>query len=245
MPSTHPASRTLPHASGLLHYELIRSPRRRTVCIEVHRDSRVKVKAPARLAQGQIESILRERLRWIHHKQQEQAQKPALPDTLRYTDGSEHWFLGQAYPLRLNSGRPMVSLNDHGELLIWQKSDDESETRNLMLSWYRHEAQRHFTQRLEAWRLQIRHWPRQPAGLRQRFLRRTWGSCTAAGLLTLNTLAIKLPPELIDYILSHELCHLLEMNHSPRFYAHHDKLMPDHPIHKHQLRQWEADLLRY
>lgn len=60
-----------------------------------------------------------------------------------------------------------------------------------------------------------------------RHQRSRWGSCTAKGNLNFNCLLTQMPPEMLDYIIVHELCHRKEMNHSPRFWAEVSKYMPD------------------
>lgn len=67
--------------------------------------------------------------------------------------------------------------------------------------------------------------------------RSRWGSCSSAGNLNFNCLLMLAPPEVMDYVIVHELCHRKEMNHSPRFWAEVERVMPDYKIH----RQWLKD----
>ncbi len=69
--------------------------------------------------------------------------------------------------------------------------------------------------------------------------RRCWGSCTSKGNLNFSYKLLLLPPHLADYIILHELCHLGELNHSPRFWALVAERMPDYKEHMKELRQIE------
>ncbi|MBO4901381.1 MAG: M48 family metallopeptidase [Lachnospiraceae bacterium] len=64
-----------------------------------------------------------------------------------------------------------------------------------------------------------------------------WGSCSAKGNLNFNCLLMLTPPEVVDYIVVHELCHRLEMNHSKRFWAHVASLIPDYRQHEKWLKE--------
>lgn len=70
-----------------------------------------------------------------------------------------------------------------------------------------------------------------------RFPRTRWGSCSAKGNLNFNCLLMLAPPEVLDYVIVHELCHRKELNHSPRFWAEVEKICPDYRVH----RQWLKD----
>ena len=72
--------------------------------------------------------------------------------------------------------------------------------------------------------------------MRLRKMKRTWGSCTARGMITLNPHLIRAPRLCIDYVIAHELCHLQEMNHSKAFYALQESLYPAWREAKAQLR---------
>jgi hypothetical protein len=72
--------------------------------------------------------------------------------------------------------------------------------------------------------------------IRLRKMKRTWGSCSAQGNITLNTRLMKVPPRCIDYVIAHELCHLREMNHGKAFYALQDQLYPNWRVARSHLR---------
>ncbi|MEX0917594.1 MAG: M48 family metallopeptidase [Candidatus Paceibacterota bacterium] len=69
--------------------------------------------------------------------------------------------------------------------------------------------------------------------------RRCWGSCTSLGNLNFSYRLLFLPPELADYVIVHELCHLKELNHSPNFWALVSETMPEYKIHRKTLRQYD------
>lgn len=70
-----------------------------------------------------------------------------------------------------------------------------------------------------------------------------WGSCTREGNLNFNCLLMMAPPEVLDYVVIHELCHRLEMNHSARFWAQVEKVMPDYKKHRKWLKEQGGKLM--
>ena len=73
--------------------------------------------------------------------------------------------------------------------------------------------------------------------------RTRWGSCSAKGNLNFNCLLMKAPPEVLDYVVVHELCHRLEMNHSPRFWAQVERVLPDYKVSRKWLREHGNELM--
>ena len=73
--------------------------------------------------------------------------------------------------------------------------------------------------------------------------RTRWGSCSSSGNLNFNCLLALVPPAVLDYVVVHELCHRLEMNHSPRFWQEVGRVMPDYEEHKKWLRENGAELI--
>jgi len=71
--------------------------------------------------------------------------------------------------------------------------------------------------------------------LKIRKMRTRWGSCTRRGVITLNLELVRMPPACIDYVISHELCHLVEFNHSARFYQLQERFVPDWQVRKREL----------
>ena len=70
-----------------------------------------------------------------------------------------------------------------------------------------------------------------------------WGSCSAKGNLNFNCLLMKAPPEVLDYVVVHELCHRLEMNHSPRFWAQVERVLPSYQNSRRWLREHGNELM--
>lgn len=80
-------------------------------------------------------------------------------------------------------------------------------------------------------------WVKATPPFKVRKMRSRWGSCSHKGAITINSLLIQAPPICIDYVILHELCHLQEFNHSPRFYALMDQVMPEWRAHRQYLRE--------
>lgn len=74
-------------------------------------------------------------------------------------------------------------------------------------------------------------------------MRRRWGSCTGSGVITLNTHLIKAPPQCLDYVLLHEIAHLQEHNHSQRYYAVLERLLPNWKAVRRELEAWSPLVL--
>ncbi len=210
--------------------------RRRTYALRVTADGVLELRVPQRLAAHLLPDILHRHRRWIAGQFERRARRmTAAPD---FGPGSQQRYLGQGYPLQLAVGRSRVQLQD-GCLQVSVPAPEHAPTVSGALDgWYRHQAQALLPQRLATlatalpW-LSGRALP-PPRVVR---LRARWGSCAADGRITLNLGLVLLEQPLIDYVLLHELCHLREMNHGPRFYALLAAALPDHRERQAALRQ--------
>jgi predicted metal-dependent hydrolase len=109
----------------------------------------------------------------------------------------------------------------------------------LIDRWYRRHARRVFEERLKACYPRVESMGIPYPDLAMRTMKSRWGSCSAAGRMTLNLKLIQVPRSMIDYVILHELCHLKEHNHSPAFYALLDRVLPDWRERRERLNQLE------
>ncbi len=209
--------------------------RRRTYALRVSADGVLELRVPLRLPARLLPDILHRHRRWIAGQFERRAHRMTAPD---FGPGSQQRYLGQGYPLQLAVGRSRVQLQD-GRLQVSVPAPEHAPTVSGALDgWYRRQAQALLPPRLATlastlpW-LSGRVLP-PPRVVR---LRARWGSCAADGRITLNLGLVLLEQPLIDYVLLHELCHLREMNHGPRFYALLGAALPDHRERQAALRQ--------
>jgi predicted metal-dependent hydrolase len=99
--------------------------------------------------------------------------------------------------------------------------------KSLLLRWYRHRARRLFRDRLTACLKHTAAWSIASPKLQIRKMAKRWGSCSAAGTLTLNPDLVRASRACIDYVITHELCHLKYLHHSREFYTLLTAVMPD------------------
>ncbi|MEL0027995.1 MAG: SprT family zinc-dependent metalloprotease [Perlucidibaca sp.] len=230
-------------------YELVRSARR-TLAIHIHQDGRVLVRAPQRLSRHEIEAFVRSRQDWIRQHLDEIAARPRLP---AWGEGRVWWHLGKA--LTVVPGDPATQPPRRGRRpQVWRHQGEaalqvspvlwqtEGAIEAALLQWQKTEAADWLPRRLQE-RLVVAGPEWAPAGLRLRHMRSRWGSCSRAGEITLNTQLMSVPEACIDYVICHELCHLREFNHGPRFYAWQESLCPDWRQRRQEMAGW-AERLR-
>jgi predicted metal-dependent hydrolase len=238
-----PPLRRIQLGSHALDYQLRRSTRR-SIGFMIDDDG-LRVTAPRRVTLAEIDNAIRAKQRWILAKLHERGERRALRQQkppVQWVDGAELPFMGGAITLRLQPAARSHCIFDpeQRELAIGVVPElAEWQLQERVRLWLQAEAKRVFTERLEVYapRLGVSYssLTLSSAGTR-------WGSCTVGGSIRLNWRLIHFSLPLIDYVVAHELAHLREMNHSPRFWATVGSVYPDYDGAKAALRKHSQEL---
>ncbi len=228
---------TLPNGSTI-SYQLERRSRR-TIGLKISPEG-LTVHAPKLLLVRQIESLLKEKSRWIQQKLEKQATQYIPP--IEWKNNAALLYLGNDIHLQIEDSarNQQAKLTEHTLLLRLNDQSTEMVQRKTM-QWYQKQALPDFQKRITlfASRLGV---PTPPIRLSNAKTR--WGSCNSRGEIRLSWRLIQAPPAMINYVVCHELAHLKEMNHSPRFYAVLASLMPEHRQVEKALDQFSPQLHR-
>ena len=213
-----------------LAYVLRRSARR-TFGLQID-DRGVRVAVPHRARDEDVERFIHGHARWLIDKLAARAEG-ALPEPFELRDGATLPLLGEACRLRLGGAERSPhwrgAVDGVEELVIGGAGDP----RAALVRALRKRALPWFAERLSEYCFRLGR-PVPPLHLSS--ARTRWGSCSALSGIRLHWRLIHLPPELIDYVVAHEVAHLVEMNHSPRFWAVVGELYPDWKTARVRLR---------
>lgn len=213
---------------------------RRTIGLKIGAEGLI-VHAPKRLSQLHLENALLQKADWIRKKlSQMQANQPPL---LHWEDGAELHYLGN--PIRLRLSRDVANrkpLFEQGELhLRLTAIEDAAFVAARVMQWYKKTALPDFTRRLELFATRLGEpLPRLMLSSAQT----RWGSCNSKREIRINWRLIQAPPPVINYVICHELAHLKEMNHSPRFWQVVEHLYPEYRAAERALKQLSPHLHR-
>lgn len=208
-------------------YAIERLPRK-TLSITVHPDQSVLVRAPVTAEESAIEALLRRRALWVLRQQRFFAQFQPRATPRQYIGGETHLYLGRKYRLRIRESETETIELRSGYLWAHTKTPQNPDRIKALLDgWYVERAHVIFAERLRRCRRRYPFASLPAPLLRLRRMRRRWGSCSKSGVLTLNTDLIRASRGCTDYVIFHELCHLMEHNHSPAFYELLTTVLPD------------------
>jgi len=226
-----------------LEFELRRSARR-SIGFMIDDDG-LRVTAPRRITLAEIDNAIRAKQRWIIAKLLERGERRAMRQEkppIEWVDGAELPFMGGDITLRLQGAARSHCRFDPvlRELAVGVVPGlEEWQLQERVRLWFQEEAKRVFAERLDLYaaRLGVTYTSLtlSSAGTR-------WGSCTVDGHIRLNWRLIHFALPLIDYVVAHELAHLLEMNHSPAFWAQVESVYPDYDGAKTALRKRSQEL---
>jgi predicted metal-dependent hydrolase len=239
--------RQLQLGSMPIDYTLQRSTRR-TIGFVIS-DSGLRVTAPRWVLLKDIELAIRSKEAWIVAKLQERRERTAerARQQMEWRDGARLPYLGGALTLRVrpaSTRKPAVHHDEStGELAVHLPEGAESSEQALkdtVKDWLQRQAHALFAQRLPLYAMRL---GVQYCAFRLTSARTQWGSCTAKGIIRLNWRLVHFGQAQIDYVIAHELAHLREMNHSPRFWALVASVFPDHAAARKVLRERGPELL--
>jgi predicted metal-dependent hydrolase len=221
-------------------YTVVRSSRK-TVSICVETDDRVIVRAPLRLGGDRIERIVSEKSLWILNRISHNRELASKRKLREYVDGEEFPFLGRKYPLeRVRGLRGIALMNDRFCVGIPRAGDEEPErTAARILRWYRTHALGIIAERVQAYSERV---GAEPRAVKIKTHRRRWGSCSGKGNLNFNWALVLAPIEIIDYVVVHELCHIVHHDHSTRFWSLVETILPEYRDRRKWLSVWGGTL---
>lgn len=215
-----------------LRFEVKRSARRRALEITVDRDGSLTLSAPPEVSEVKLRDFARRKRMWVY---QQLARKEMLAHKAPrkvFTEGEGFAYLGRNYRLRLvpESDAPVKLAS--GRFVMPKALVPDG--REHLIRWYRERAQSWLVEKVGdfASRMEV-----MPAGVRVQDLGYRWGSCGKGDVLYFHWKTILLPARVAEYVVVHEMAHLLEPHHTPEFWRRVERAMPDYE----RRRDWLAE----
>lgn len=214
-------------------FQLVRSARRRSLSIEIAQ-AQVVVRAPYFVAKADIEKFVREKSLWVQQKLAQQAQQISDLPSYTFANGTSVPYLGSPLELVVHK-QPKADVVRYGAKLLViltsrSRLPDEQQTKRLVSQWYQDQALKLLQEKTDAAvaRLSTKNAGTKHAGVTLKATRSKWGHCTAQGAIQYNWQILLAPEPIVDYLVAHEVSHLLLHNHSPAFWAVVARLCPDY-----------------
>lgn len=214
-----PQKRTLSFADFTLDYTLVRS-RRKTIGMEL-KNGVFTVRSPLRTPIKEIEKVLFSKASWIAGAlERSMAQNEDRSRRKeRALSGGKIPYLGSEISFRCDPLAKTTRLTDSGLIVAISEEAAEEEILGKIREWYKKEARRVLPAMVAEKASCVPLVGRPLTDVRISSAKTRWGSCTSKGSINLNWKLLMFAPETADYVISHELAHLKEMNHSPAFWA--------------------------
>jgi predicted metal-dependent hydrolase len=215
-------------------YTVRRSPRRRTMIVSIEKGN-VIVRAPKRLSAHSIEEFLRKEQAWVMRKLGESRKRLDEAPVHHYADGEEFPYVGYSFALRLATGpRTEVTMTDDELIVMLGPGASRDRVPGILQRWYLAKAREVFAMRAAYYAGEL---GLEPPGISVRNQKQRWGSCSSKGRINLNWRLITAPVGVLDYVIAHEICHIVHQDHSRRFWALLGTLIPEYRDCRKWLRE--------
>lgn len=236
-----PESRTLVLGSATISYMLRRSVRARRISLRISPAKGIEVVLPRGASVARGEALLRDKADWVRRTLERMQRVSPAPDLPPLASGRVLSFAGQPLTLSLSTGAPAGRFRAErvGDTLHLKVSALEQVIlRAALVAWYRRHAPAIFAERLRL----LNSFGFRYGRVSVKEQKSRWGSCSRAGNLNFNWRLLLAPLPVLDYVVVHELAHLKEANHGPRFWALVASVRPDHRVHRRWLREHGHEL---
>ena len=216
--------------------------KRKTLVIQMEPMEKILVLSPIGLSEEYIIEKVLSKGKWILKKLAAFKEAGPLPLKKQLVSGELFLYLGKNYKLHVllnrNIVRPKIELVQNN-IFIFSPLKDQEILRAALQKWYKKEASKIISQRIEYFKkiLMVK-----PSQIKIKEQQRRWGSCSSKGSIYFNWRIIMAPQQIIDYIIVHEMAHLIHRNHSPLFYKLIESVLPDYKARKKWLQDFGIKL---
>jgi len=213
--------------------EVIRTPRTKSASIKVD-EGAVSVVVPRDLPLERIQQLITDKKRWIKEKLYIHQQARPV-SSKEFVSGEAFPYLGRNYRLKVERGSYQPAKLVKGSLIVTipMGVDDPNIVRNAVVRWYRTRALERLKDKSKRWASIIGVTPKS-VGIKT--FKSRWGSCSADAEVLFNWRVVMTPNRVVDYVVVHELCHLVRHDHSRQFWKLVEKVMPDYAECKEWLK---------
>ena len=219
--------------------EIKRTSRTKSASITVE-EGNVCVVVPRSLENERITKLLKDKNRWI--KEKIALHREAQPkSTKQFVSGESFPYLGRNYRLKVHQGnyQPIKLTNGRFAITLRVGTENPDLIQDSLLSWYKQHADLKLTEKVKRY-AKIMGVAYASVGLKT--YKSRWGSCSTEGDITFNWKIIMAPNRIVDYVVIHELCHLIHHDHSPKFWREVERIMPNYAECKDWLKVNGASL---
>jgi predicted metal-dependent hydrolase len=219
--------------------EIKRTNRSKSATITVE-EGKVCVVVPLHLESERITKLLKDKSRWI--KEKIALHREIQPkSTKQFVSGESFSYLGRNYRLKVLQGNYQPIKLVHGRFAITLRAgaDNPDLIQDSLFSWYKQHAEIKLTEKAKRY-AEMMGVKFNSVGLKT--YRSRWGSCSVEGYITFNWKIIMAPNRIVDYVVAHELCHLIHHDHSPKFWREVERIMPNYTECKDWLKVNGANL---
>lgn len=200
--------------------------------MKITRTGQLQINVPFMTHESDIDAFIRSKISWI--KRNISKRLSMIPESpILYDEGEMHRYMGVDYPLTLmTASQSKVDLS-HDKLYVYHRQN--ASIKNILDKWYKNSALKYLKIRTR----QLAEAFNMPKinDIKVRYMKARWGSCSSRAVITYNVHLIKTAPEIIDYVIIHELCHLIHPNHGPHFYQLQSQLNPNWKLQKAELNK--------
>ncbi|MDR0469916.1 MAG: M48 family metallopeptidase [Peptococcaceae bacterium] len=216
-------------------YTITRS-KRKTLAIHITKDATVEVRAPLRMPEQEIHKFLSKKEKWIDEHIDRREKQNEEKSTFNLSYGDTVLLCGQLYPIRSVTGN---RVGFDGESVWMPGGLTHEEIKGAVIQVYKAVAKKMLMAKAGefAARMGVK-----PAAVKVTSAKTRWGSCSGKNNINFSWRLIMAEADVIDYVVIHELAHIRELNHSPRFWEHVEEALPDYQDRRKKLRKLQESL---
>lgn len=211
------------------HLRYLSGHEKASIRVHVHPNGQVQVDAPQGTGLPAIKAAVQRRARWILKHLNDIEERTRYVQPRQWVSGESMLYLGRRYMLKIIQApeqRKVTCKLIRGQLRVQGKELSPDRIQKAVREWYRDRARDVFQRRLDLI-VESLPWTTKAPEWRMMEMQTQWGSCSPKGTVLLNPHLIKASARAIDYVVLHELCHLVEHNHGTNFYGLLDRFMPE------------------
>lgn len=219
-----------------IHYIVNRSrKRKKTISLQIRHEADVVISVPYFTPVSEIRRFVREKQNWIDKTIRRQREEVLQNGSHEYLSGENFFYLGHAYPLEVFfEPFEKTGVVFRNNCFYLNTPENKQVKKHYFISWYREKAHDYIYRRVDYFGRMLK---LHPECVSITSAESRWGSCSEDNRLAFSFRLIMTPPDVIDYVIVHELMHIPEKNHSSEFWRRVEDVMPDYKEHRRWLRE--------